>query len=154
MIGAAPWSRTPPVAWWQLWPVNGGGAKKPADGSPKDGQQYLALPVCNGLSIAAGRSVDRTVTLPEFGWTFRLGVIAVSPLKDLFLSIVDVGSGRKIVTDASAFAFVGGEGGKSFISYPYQFDQRSSIRFSLHNRGAASIKVDCAIMGQFFRGVV
>ncbi len=104
--------------------------------------------------IAAGEVVERTVTLPEYGWTFRMGVIAVTPLTDLFLSIVDVGSGRKLVTNASAFAFVGGEGGKSFISYPYQFTQRSSIGFTLRNRGAAPIEVDCAVMGQFFRGVV
>lgn len=154
MTAAAPWGRVPPVAWWQLWPGNGGTKKSPATGYPKDGRQFLALPVCNGLTLAAGEVSERTVTLPEFGWTFRLGVVAVTPSPDLFLSIVDVGSGRKIVSDASAFAFVGGDGGKSFISYPYQFTQRSSIGVILRNRGAAPLTVNCALIGQFFRGVV
>ena len=154
MTAAAPWGRVPPVSWWQLWPGNGGTKKSPATGYPKDGRQFLALPVCNALTLSAGDVSERTVTLPEFGWTFRLGVVAVTPSPDLFLSLVDIGSGRKIVTDASAFAIVGGEGGKSFISYPFQFTQRSSISVILRNRGAAPLTVNCALMGQFFRGVV
>lgn len=154
MTAAAPWSRVPPVAWWQLWPGNGGTKPSPATGYPRDGRQFYALPVCNGLTIAAGAFSEQTVTLPEIGWSFRMGVLAVTPSPDLFVSIVDVGRGRKIVTDASAFAFVGGEGGKSFVNYPYQFTERSSITVSLRNRGTLGITVNCAIIGQMLRGVV
>lgn len=154
MTAAAPWGRVPPVAWWQLWPGNGGTKKSPATGYPKDGRQFLALPVCTGLVLAAGAFTAQTVTVPEFGWTFRMGVLAVTPSPDLFLSVVEVASGRKLVTDASAFAFVGGEGGKSFVSYPYQFGERASIEVTIRNRGAAPLTVNAAIFGQFLRGVI
>jgi len=154
MTAAAPWSRVPAVAWWQLWPGNGGSRKNPADGYPRDGRQFQALPVCNGLTIAPGEVSEQTVTLPEVGWTFRLDVVAVTPSPDLFLSLIDVGSGRKPVTNASAYAFVGGEKGKSFISYPYQFTERSTIGVVLRNRGAAPLTVNCALIGQMLRGVV
>lgn len=154
MKSAAPWSRIPPVAWWQLWPGNGGTKKSPADGYPKDGRQFLALPICNGLVLSAGAFTVQTVTVPEFGWTFRSQFLAVTPSPDLFLSVVEVSSGRKLVTDANAFSFVGGEGGKSFISYPNQFVERASIEVTIRNRGAAPVTVNAAIFGQFLRGVV
>ena len=80
--------------------------------------------------------------------------IGVSALVDLFLTIVDVGSGRKIVTNANAFSFVGGEGGKQFVNYPYQFNERSTIAVTFRNAGAARLTVNAAIFGQYFKGVV
>ncbi len=151
----APWTRSPAVAWWQLWPgTASGNGKSPATGYPISSRHFLAVPVLTRQTIAAGKTVDGFCRLVQANWIYRIQAFAMTPNKDLRVTVTDVASGRVLVKNASPFAFVGGGVGKNWAQFTYILGARQMLKFEVSNIGAAPVVFDCAVLGQYERGVL
>ncbi len=151
----APWTRTPPVAWWQLWPGDGGGnGKSPATGYPISSRHFLAVPVLTNVSIAAGAKVEGYARLVQANRIYRMFAIAMDNKPDIRITISDVASGRVLSKNASPSAFVGGFHGKNWAQFTYILGERQTLRFEFENVGVAPIVFNCAVLGQYERGVI
>lgn len=152
---SAPWTRTPAVAWWQLWPgSSGGNGSSPSVGYPIARRQFLAVPVLTRTVIAAGASVEGFCHLVESNWIYRVQAFAMTANKDIRVTVTDVASGRILVRNASPFAFVGGLPGKSWAQFSYILGERQILKFDFTNAGAAPVTMDCCVLGQYERGVL
>lgn len=146
-----PWEKTPPVAWWELWPANGSCRRNPADGFPLDGKHFLAMPFCNHDSIGSNESREYETFYPYQGWSVSLRAILMVSAPNLRLSLTTSG-GRKLIDGGSSYAFGGGLPGKSWVEYKYLLRPNEVLSLTVENEGSDSVDFSAVAIGFALRG--
>ena len=161
-----PWQPRPPVPYWDLWPA---GAEPNQDevesarraaiqrSSVRDMWQFFGMDVFNQKAIQPSSSIEADVFCKQHGWIYKIEAIVCTADTDLFLTVVDGSSGRKMLDRVSTYNISGGDAGKSYAGFSYILGPRHLLQFKLENATPLSgrpvpITGSVLLLGKLYRG--
>lgn len=160
-MDAQPWQRRPPVGYWDLWPSGPVPDSEQEEKSTRASIQKTSVPcdwhffgmsVFDNQTVLAGEGVEQTAFCKTLGWIFKLDAITVNANANLFLTVSDASSGRKMLENVCTHNISGGEPGKGFATFAYILGPRNPLEIKIVNRGTGTEQASLILLGRLYRG--